>query len=57
MSDDGAAAMKAQKADSVQLNDSQLAEFRKEIAPAFAKMDAETGDDGKKIAAIVKKYW
>ena len=57
MSDDGAAAMKAQKADSVQLNDAQLAEFRKGIAPAFAKMDAETGEDGKKIAAIVKKYW
>ena len=57
MSDDGAAAMKAQKAESVRLSDAQLAEFRAGIAPAFAKMDAETGDDGKKVAAIVKKYW
>lgn len=57
MSDDGAAAMKAQKADAVRLNDAQLAEFRKAIGPAFTKMDAETGPDGKRIAAIVKKYW
>jgi TRAP-type C4-dicarboxylate transport system substrate-binding protein len=57
MSDEGAAAMKAQKADSVRLNDAQLADFRKGIDAAFAKMDAETGEDGKKIAAIVKKYW
>ena len=57
MSDDGAAAMKAQKADTVRLNDAQLAEFRKAIGPAFAKMDADTGEDGKRIAAIVKKYW
>ena len=57
MSDDGAAAMKAQKAEAVRLSDAQLAAFRKAIEPAFAKMDAETGEDGKKIAAIVKKYW
>jgi hypothetical protein len=49
--------MKAQKAESVRLNDAQLADFRKGIDAAFTKMDAETGEDGKKISAIVKKYW
>jgi TRAP-type C4-dicarboxylate transport system substrate-binding protein len=49
--------MKAQKAQFYGLNDAEVAEFRKGIAPAFAKMDAETGADGKRIADIVKKYW
>jgi TRAP-type C4-dicarboxylate transport system substrate-binding protein len=57
-SSDGAAEqMKAQKAQFYRLNDAELGEFRKGIAPAFAKMDAETGADGKRIADIVKKYW
>jgi TRAP-type C4-dicarboxylate transport system substrate-binding protein len=49
--------MKAQKAQFYGLNDAEVAEFRKGIAPAFARMDAETGADGKRIADIVKKYW
>lgn len=57
MSDDGAATMKGQKAEYASLTDTQLAEFRKGIAAAFVKMDAETGPDGKRIADIVKKYW
>ena len=56
-SSEAADQMKAQKAQFYGLNEAEVAEFRKGIAPAFAKMDAETGADGKRIADIVKKYW
>ena len=56
-SNEAAEQMKAQKAQFYRLNEAELAEFRKGIAPAFAKMDAETGADGKRIADVVKKYW
>lgn len=49
--------MRAQKADIYVLNDAEMAAFRKGISPAFAKMDAETGEAGKQIQAIVKRYW
>lgn len=48
--------MKAQKAEIYRLTDPQTAAFRKGISAAFDKMDAETGPDGKRIRAVLKKY-
>jgi TRAP-type C4-dicarboxylate transport system substrate-binding protein len=55
--EDAAAQMQAQKAQFYRITDAELAAFRSGIAPAFAKMDAETGADGKRVGDIVKKYW
>jgi TRAP-type transport system periplasmic protein len=50
-------AMKSAKADVYPLTDAELAEFRKGIEPAFAKMEAQGGEAGKQIGTILKQYW
>lgn len=57
MQNEAQAQMKAQKADIYVLSDAEMVNFRKGISPAFAKMDAEGGEAGKQIQAIVKRYW
>ncbi len=49
--------MKAQKAELYVLSDAEMAAFRKGISAAFAKMDADGGDAGKQIQAVLKRYW
>lgn len=49
--------MQSAKADIYTLTDAELAEFRKGISPAFAKMEAQGGEPGKQLGAIAKKYW
>jgi TRAP-type C4-dicarboxylate transport system substrate-binding protein len=51
------AEMKSQKAQFYRLSDAETAAFRKGISPAFDKMDADTGADGKRIRAILTKFW
>lgn len=54
---EAAKAMQSGKADIYALTDAEVAEFRKGIAPAFAKMEAQGGEAGKQFASIAKKYW
>lgn len=49
--------MAAAKADIYTLTDAELADLRKGIEPAFAKMDTQGGEPGKQIRAIVRKHW
>jgi hypothetical protein len=49
--------MKSQKAQFYRLSDAETAAFRKGISPAFDKMAADTGDDGKRIRTILEKFW
>jgi TRAP-type C4-dicarboxylate transport system substrate-binding protein len=51
------AEMKAQKAQFYRLSDAETAAFRKGISPAFDKMAADTGDDGKRIRTVLEKFW
>ena len=51
------AMMKKQNADVYRLTDGERAELRKNIAPAYAKMAAESGAAGKQIGDILKRYW
>jgi len=51
------AEMKSQKAQFYRLSDAETAAFRKGISPAFDKMAADTGDDGKRIRTILEKFW
>ena len=57
MQNEAQARMRAQKADIYVLTDAEMAGFRKGISPAFAKMDAESGEAGKQIQSILKRYW
>ena len=54
---DAVAQMKSQKADIYVLTDQERAELRKGIGAAFAKMDAEGGETGRQIAAVLKRFW
>ncbi len=54
---EAAKAMQSGKAEIYALTDAEVAEFRKGIAPAFAKMEAQGGEAGKQFASIAKKYW
>ena len=49
--------MRTGKAEIYVLNDQELADFRRGIEPAFAKMDAQGGAAGKQISDTVKKFW
>lgn len=50
-------AIKALKTDVYTLTDPEVAALRRAFVPAFAKMDAESGEAGKQIATIVRKFW
>ncbi len=49
--------MRTQKAEVYQLSDAEVADLRAAIAPAFAKMDAQGGEAGKRISTIVRRFW
>lgn len=51
------AQIRALKGDVYELADPELDAFKSAIRPVFAKMDGETGEFGKRIADVLRRYW